>query len=109
MSTVTKALETITEAVSSAHGPEDFTKAIGAFTGSIEKVLPKMKELKEAHPEWETDPPEELKGTFDKFNAAADKFKDEAVPKIMKAVTDHPDDTALKDAVQKFHGLMSQL
>ena len=37
-----------------------------------------------AHPEWENNPPEELKGTFEKFDAATNAFRAETMPKVMQ-------------------------
>ena len=109
MTTATKAMETFNSAIGSSALPEDITKAVGSFSGALEKVLPKMKEMNAAHPDWETNPPEELKGTFDKFKAATDTFKGETMPKVMKAAQENADNVDLQTALKKFGSIVSQM
>lgn len=109
LGTVTSAIETFTSSIGTAGGPEDLVKVLGAFTGKMESVVPKMKEMSDAHPEWENNPPEELKGAFDKLKAVTTKFQQEAIPKAMTMAREHADNTELQSALEKFRGLMSQL
>jgi hypothetical protein len=109
LGTVTKAMETFNAAIGSAGVPEDVTKALGSFTGVLETALPKIKELNAAHPEWENDPPEALKGTMEKYNAASSAFQNETLPKIMQFARDNMDNAELQSALQKFSQLASQM
>ena len=109
LTTVTKAMETFNGAIGSAGVPEDVAKALGSFTGAIEKVLPKMKELNTAHPEWEDNPPKELKDTFAKFEAATGAFKSETMPKVMQFARDNMDNAELQDALKKFGSIASEM
>ena len=109
LTTVTKAMESFNSAIGSAGVPEDVAKALGSFTGAIEKVVPKMKALTDAHPEWEDNPPKELKGQFEKFEAATSAFKSEAMPKVMQFAKDNMDNVDLQSALKKFSGIASQM
>lgn len=109
LTTVTKAMESFNSAIGSSAVPEDIAKAVGSFTGALEKVLPKMQEMNAAHPEWETNPPKELKGTFDKFKAVTETFKGETMPKVMKAAQENADNVDLQTALKKFGSIVSQM
>lgn len=109
LATVTKAMDAFSSSMATVESPQDVAKIIGTFTGQIEKVLPKMKELTDTHPEWEDNPPKELEKDFAKFKSASTKFKDEAMPKVMQFAQQHADNPELQTALQKFSGLMSQL
>ena len=109
LTTVTTAMETFTSAISSAGAPAEITQAIGAFTGKIEEVLPKMKEMSDAHPDWKDNPPQELQGVIDKFKAATENFKSQAMPKIVQVAQENADNLELQDSLKKFGDLMSQL
>ncbi len=109
LTTVTATMETFTAAMASAGTPEDVASIIMSFTGKIENVLPKMKELTQAHPDWENNPPAELKTEFEKFKKATAKFQEEAVPKVMQFARNHADNPTLQSAIEKFGSLMSQL
>ena len=109
LTTVTKAMESFNAAIGSAGAPEEVTKALGSLTGTLEKVLPKMQELTAAHPEWEDNPPEELKGEFDKFEAASNAFKSETMPKVMQYAKDNVSNVDLHEALKKFSGIASQM
>lgn len=109
LSTVTKAMDSFNAAIGSAGAPEDVTKALGSLTGALETVLPKMKEITSAHPEWENDPPEELKGEFEKFEAATNAFRADAMPKVMQYAKDNISNVELHTALKKFSSIASQL
>jgi hypothetical protein len=109
LTTVTKAMEAFNGAIGSAGVPEDVTKALGSFTGTLEKVLPKMQEMTKAHPDWEDNPPKELKGQFEKFEAATSAFKAETMPKVMQYAKDNISNVELHEALKKFSGLASQM
>lgn len=109
LTTVTKAMESFSSSMTSAGTPQDVAKIIGTFTGQIETVLPKMKELSDTHPEWEDNPPKELESAFEKFESAQTKFKDETMPKVMQFAQQNAESPELQAALQKFSGLMSQL
>jgi hypothetical protein len=109
LTTVTKAMEAFNGAIGSAGVPEDVAKALGSLTGALETVLPKMKELNTAHPDWEDNPPEALKSTFDKFEAASNAFKTESLPKVMKFAQENADNVDLQAALKKFSSIASQM
>lgn len=109
LTTVTKAMESFNSAIGSAGVSEDVAKALGTFSGALEKVLPKMTELNTAHPEWEDDPPEALKGTFEKLEAATSTLKAETMPKVMQFAKDNMDNADLQNAVKKFSEIASQM
>jgi hypothetical protein len=109
LTTVTKAMETFTSSIGSADTPEAVAGIITTFTGQIEKVIPKMKELTDAHPEWENNPPKELKAEFEKFKSASSQFQSVALPKAMQFAREHADNTVLQGAIEKFSNLMSQM
>jgi len=109
LTTVTKAMESFNAAIGSAGVPEDVAKALGSFSGAIEKVLPKMQELTKAHPEWEDNPPEELKSQFENFEAATSTFRAETMPKVMKFAQDNMDNVDLQNALKKFSNIASQM
>jgi hypothetical protein len=93
----------------SADTPEAVAGLITTFTGQIEKVMPKMKELTDAHPEWEDNPPKELKAELDKFKSVSSQFQSVAIPKAMQFAREHADNPALQGALEKFSSLMSQM
>lgn len=103
-----KAMETFTSAVNSADTPALVTKALGSFTGSLEKFLPQMKTLGTDHPDWETNPPEELKGTFEKFNSAKAGFQN-VMPKLTSMAQENLGDADLQGAMNKFISLVKDL
>ncbi len=103
-----KAMETLTSSVNSADTPDLLTKALGSFSGTMEKFLPQMKSLTTDHPEWTANPPDELKETFDKFNAAKAGFQN-VMPKIMSMAKDNLDNADLQGAVNKFTSLMKDM
>lgn len=109
LTTVTKAMESFNAAIGSAGAPEEVTKALGSLTGALETVAPKMKELTEAHPEWEDNPPKELKAEFEKFEAATNAFKSETMPKVMQFAKDNVSNVDLHNALKKFSGVAAQL
>lgn len=109
LNTVAKAMETFNAAIGSAGVPEDVTTALGSLTGVLETALPKIKELNTAHPEWEENPPEALKGTMEKFNAASSAFQNETLPKVMEFARDNMDNAELQSALQKFSQVASQM
>jgi ABC-type glycerol-3-phosphate transport system substrate-binding protein len=109
LNSVAGAMETFNSAIAAAQTPEAAVSALTQFTGSIENYAADIKALNEAHPEWETDPPEELKATMDKFEAISKSFQTETMPKVMQIARDNPDDENVKTAVQEFGRVMSQL
>lgn len=109
LTSVTKAMETFTSSIVSAETPEAVAGLIGSFAGQIEKVAPKMKAMTEAHPEWEDNPPKELKAEFDKFKSASSEFQSVALPKAMQFAQQYADNPALQSALEKFSSVMSQL
>ena len=108
LTAVTKAMETFTSAINAADAPPAIASALGAFTGQIEELVPAMKKLTEEHPEWETDPPDELKDTMEKFKSAATGLQG-TMPKLMQMANEHADNEELQGALRKFQEVMSGL
>jgi hypothetical protein len=108
LTTMTKAMEALTAAISSADNPAKITSAISAFTGKIETLVPDMKKVSDEHPEWETDPPPELKDTMEKF-ASASSGLHEVMPKLMQMANQHADNAELQDALKKFQSVVGGL
>jgi hypothetical protein len=108
LTAVTKAMETLTASVNEAGDPSALTSAISAFSGQIEKLVPQMKQLSTDHPDWETNPPSELKDTLDKFNSASAGMKG-IMPKVMQMAGQHADNAQLQDALKKFQSVVAGL
>ena len=108
LTTLTGAMETFTKTMESADTPEIVTQALGKLTGSLDKVMPAMKKLTAANPDWETKPPKELEDVMSKFKSASSGLQG-VMPKLMSMAQEHGDNADLQNAVQKFTGLMSQL
>jgi hypothetical protein len=108
LDTMASAMETFTSTVNSADTPAGITQALGSFSGVVEKLVPQMKSLTADHPDWEKNPPEELKETFDKFNNAKTGFQN-AMPKVTAMAKDNLGDADLQNAVNKFIGLVKDL
>jgi hypothetical protein len=109
MSAATKAMETLNSSMTSAGTPEEVAKVVNTFTGSLEKVLPKLKELTTNHPEWENEPPKELEGAFDDFKKASQEFQSTTLPKLMQTVQENVGNMDLQNAMQKLNSVASQL
>jgi len=109
LTTVTKAMESFNNAIGSAGATDEVTKALGTFTDALETVLPKMQELNSAHPDWETNPPEELKETFDKYNVATGTFQTETMPKVMKFAQENAGNAEFQSALKKFGDIASKM
>lgn len=109
LTTVTRAMESFTSSMATADTPEAVAGYLTTFTGQLEEVLPKMKELTTTHPKWENNPPRELQAELDKFKSASSEFQSVAVPKAMQFARDHADNPALQSALEKFSNLISQL
>jgi hypothetical protein len=108
MITATKAMETLTAAISLAGGPAEVTSAVNAFSDQIEKIAPALKTINEEHKEWETDPPPELKETVEKLMSASQGMQG-IMPKLMQMASQHADDTELQGALQKFQTVLGGL
>lgn len=109
LTTVTKAMESFNSAIESAGKPEDVTKALVSFSSALETATPKIRELAKAHPDWDKNPPEELKGEFEKFEAATMAFRSGAMAKVMEFSRDNMGDKDLQDAMKEFSSIASQL
>lgn len=108
LTTVTKAMETLTNAINGAGAPQELTATVKAFSDQIEKLAPEMKKLSDAHPDWKTNPPANLKSTMEKFNGASAGLQG-AMPKLMQMVTQYANDAELQGALQKFQTVVAQL
>lgn len=108
LSTVTAAMETLTAAINNAGAPQEITSAIGAFSDQIEKLAPAMKKLGDAHPDWKTNPPSNLKDTFDKFNSASSDLQG-VMPKLVQMASQYADDAELQSALSKFQSAVQGL
>jgi len=108
LTTLTKAMEAFTSTMNSADTPDAVAGALGLLTGQIEKVMPKMKEFAQKHPDWDTNPPKGMEETVSKFKAASEGLQG-AMPKIMAMMQQHQDNPMLKGAVEKFTALMNQM
>jgi len=108
MTTLTKAMEAFTSTMQSAETPDAVAGALGALTGQLEKVMPKMQEFQKEHPDWDTNPPKGMEDTVAKFKSASEGLKG-AMPKVMGMMQQHADNPMLKDAVEKFTSLMDKL
>lgn len=105
---LTKAIETFTSAVNSADTPSAVTSALGSLTGTFEKFLPQMKSMTADHPDWEANPPKELKETFDKFNTAKAGFQN-IMPKLTTMAQENMGDADLQSAMNKFISLVKDM
>lgn len=108
MTTLTKAMEAFTGAMNSAETPDAVAGALAALTGQLEKVMPKMQEFQQEHPDWDTNPPEGMEDAVAGFKSASEGLKG-AMPKVMGMMQQHADNPVLKDAVEKFTSLMDKL
>lgn len=108
LTTVTTAMETFTTAMGESETPDAITAALGAFSDQLKMVLPAIMKLNQEHPEWETDPPEELADTLDKFKNAASGLQS-AMPKLMQMAGQYADDAQLQDAVKEFQSVVAGL
>ena len=108
LTTVATAMETLTASINQAGTPQAVTSAVSAFSTEIEKVAPAMKQLSDAHPDWDTNPPAELKDTMEKFKTASSGFQS-AMPKLMEMASQYPDDADLQNALQKFQSVVEGL
>jgi len=108
LTTVTKAMEALTGAIEKADAPEPVIAALGTFSDKIESFVPAMKKINDEHPEWETNPPDELKGTMEKFKSATEGFQG-VLPKLLQMSNDHADNPQLQDAFRKFQSVVGGL
>ena len=108
LTTVTAAMEALTSAIDKADAPPAVAAALTAFTDKVESLLPAMKKLNTDHPEWETDPPQELEAALEKFSTASLGFQT-VMPKLMQMAGDNADDPQLQEALGKFQSLVSGL
>jgi len=108
LNSLTKAMEAFTASINSADTPEAVTQALGLFTGTLEKYLPQMKTLAADHADWETNPPDDLKVTFDKFNSAKAGFES-VMPKLTAMAQDNLGDVDLQNAMNKFISVVKDL
>lgn len=108
LTAVTKAMETFTSAIGTVDTPDGLASILGTFSSQLEKFVPQMKSMTEAHPEWANEPPKELAETLDKFKQASTGFQG-AMPKVMEFAAQHADNPTLKSALDKFQSVVSQL
>jgi hypothetical protein len=108
LTTVTKAIETFTAGVNDADSPTALASVLKTFSASVEKVLPAMNKLTGEHPEWENNPPDALKDTMAGFKKASEGLQG-AMPKVMQMASQYADNQQLKDAIDKFKSVVSQL
>jgi len=108
LTAVTKAMETLTAAVNQAGAPQELTSAVNAFSDQIEKLAPAMKKLSDEHPDWETNPPSQLKDTMEKLKSASGGLQG-AMSKVMQMASQYPDDTELQGALNRFQSVVQGL
>jgi len=108
MTSVTNAMETLTSAINSAGAPQEITSAANAFSDQIEKLAPAMKKLTDEHPDWEINPPSQLKETMDKYKTASMGMQG-AMQKLMQTASQYPDDVELQSAMNKFQSVVAGL
>ena len=108
LTTVTKAMETLTVAINNAVAPHEITSAVSAFSDQIEKLAPAMKKLSDEHPDWNTKPPSQLKDTMDKFKSASSGLQG-VMPKLMQMANQYTDDAQLQSALRRFQSVVEGL
>ena len=108
LTTVTKAIETLTGGINNADSPTALASVLQAFSGQTEKLIPEMNKMSSAHPDWENSPPSELKDTMASFKEASTGLQG-AMPKLMQMASQHGDNAQLQDALKKFQSVVSGL
>ncbi|MDD3643627.1 MAG: hypothetical protein PHQ19_09225 [Candidatus Krumholzibacteria bacterium] len=108
LSTATKAIESLTAAINEAGAPEEIASAVNAFAGQFEKLVPAIKKINDEHPDWENNPPSQLKDAMEQYKSASNGLQ-EAMPRLMQMASEHMDNTALQDALKKFQSVVSGL
>jgi len=108
LTTVTKAMETLTAAINQAGAPQELTSAVSAFSDQIEKLAPAMNKLTTEHPDWQTNPPANLKDTMEKFKSASSGMQG-AMPKLMQMASQYTDNVELQSALNKFQSVVAGL
>jgi len=101
----TASMDTFSEAVEGTDSPDVLAGIMNTFTEELAVILPQMKEISTVHPEWETDPPEELADSFEKFAAANEAFKT-SMPKMMQMAGQNQDNEALTAAMENFQATL---
>lgn len=108
VTTVTKAMETLTIDINKAGTPQELATAVTAFSDQIEKLAPAMKKLGTDHPDWETNPPSQLKDTMEKFKSASNGMQ-ESLSKMMQMASQYQDNAELQSALNRFQTVVMGL
>jgi hypothetical protein len=96
------------EKMENAYSTEEILNCTNEFIGNIRLLVPKIRGLKKSHPEWENEPPEELKETIDEYHDTMIRFG-KATDKFYNWYMKYPLDYPLERAYNLLRKLISNM
>jgi cytochrome c556 len=92
--------------IENAESVDAMSAALKSTADSLEKVIPDMLALTDAHPEWADNPPAEVRKSMDLFMAASQRFFGHALKRAYKYANDYPDNEAMQRAFGRVNKLL---
>jgi cytochrome c556 len=83
--------------VNSAENDEDIITACNRLAHNLELLGPKMRKLTEEHPDWDSNPPDEVREPMSRYIDAHNVFS-QAVQQVAAYVRQNPDNSELQEA-----------
>lgn len=108
LAVMVKSMIDFSHRVEEAATAENITTACTRLTHNLELVGPKMRELTETHPEWDSNPPEEVREPMSRYLDALVVYS-KALQKVLTFVQNNPDNKELQKAYKNLQNAIADM
>jgi hypothetical protein len=108
LAVMVKSMMDFSKRVEEAASADDIINACTRLTHNLELAGPKMRELTKAHPDWDSNPPEEVREPMSRYLDALVVYS-EALQKVVTYVQDHPDNGELQKAYEELQSAIAAM